>query len=345
MSFLKGMLILSTGLFIILCAAGPLRFPLYFKNKAGRSIPELPVYKWNLALQPGTGRFEEKWQEGKWPMALMPVVAFENKLWIIGCKNSWSSPDGITWTAHTKTDWGERHGMSYVFYKNKLWMLAGMKTWDDFRNDVWVSHDGKNWKQIVAKASWQPRRGQHLIVFKNRLWLIGGELSSGKPDQTPDKFLDDIWSSENGIDWTKESATTPWDSKSAGQIVVFRDKLWFISTADKMIWNSSDGKNWGRMADKLPWKERQRNGLLVFNDRLWIFGGVDRNDVWFSDDGGQWQQLDEHAPWSTRSTQYSIVFNNKLWIFSGKTGREDSWSGDAWTLEKTNSSDKALPTK
>ena len=45
-----------------------------------------------------------------------------------------------------------------------------------------------------------------------------------------------------------------------------------------------------------------------------------------------WIQLEDHAPWSTRTWESSIVFKNKLWIYSGKTGREDSWSGEVWTL-------------
>jgi hypothetical protein len=28
-----------------------------------------------------------------------------------------------------------------------------------------------------------------------------------------------------------------------------------------------------------------------------------------------------------------VVFKNKLWIYGGKTGREDSWAGDVWTME------------
>lgn len=27
-----------------------------------------------------------------------------------------------------------------------------------------------------------------------------------------------------------------------------------------------------------------------------------------------------------------LSFKNRLWLFSGKTGREDSWAGDIWTL-------------
>jgi len=25
---------------------------------------------------------------------------------------------------------------------------------------------------------------------------------------------------------------------------------------------------------------------------------------------------------------------DKIWVFSGKTGREDSWEGDIWSLQK-----------
>lgn len=341
MSVFKSILILSTGFFIILYAA----------VSPGLSIPSEKNtrhtdYEWKQVVKPGNGSFQEKWKDGKWPMALVPIIAFENKLWMIGHNKSWSSADGIRWAVHQKTDWGERYGMSYAFYKNKLWMLGGMRTWNDFRNDVWASADGKTWTQVVIKANWQPRRGQHLIVFKNKLWLIGGELSSGSPDQTPSEFLNDVWSSEDGINWIQESVLIPGVPKNNRHVIVFHNKLWMISTIEKKIFNSPDGKNWGLVAEKLPWRERQGNGLLLFNDKLWIFGGIERNDSWFSADGIEWQQLNEHAHWSPRSTYYSIVFNNKLWIFSGKTGREDSWSGDVWTLEqnqKETSSAQIIP--
>ena len=289
-------------------------------------------YKWTEIVKPGNGSFQENWEAGKWPMAISPVQAFENKLWMIGYKNCWSSGNGINWEVHKKTNWGERHGMTFTFFKNKLWMMGGMRTWDDFRNDIWHTADGKKWEQVVANAKWSKRRGHYVVVFKNKLWLIGGAISSGKADQTPTKFLNDVWSSEDGINWILESNAAPWQGGDGIQIFVFNEKLWMINTIKREIWNSSDGKIWKLISNKTPWKERRGNGLVIFNNNIWIFGGIELNDVWCSADGMQWQQLG-NAPWSTRSAQYSISYKNKLWLFSGKTGREDSWAGDIWTLE------------
>ncbi len=215
-------------------------------------------YKWEKIVKPGNGSFQESWKEGKWPMGIIPVIGFENK----------------------------------------LWMSGGMQNWDNFKNDVWFSSDGKKWEKVVEKAKWQARIKHNTVVFKNKLWLIGGAVSSGKSNQVPTRFFSDVWSSQDGINWKKELATAPWPARHDAKVFVFKDKLWLI-------------------------------------------GGAGLNDVWFSSNGVQWAQLNEHAPWSTRTTDCSVTFKNKLWIFSGKTGREDSWAGEIWTLE--HKSDHQIP--
>ena len=172
-----------------------------------------------------------------------------------------------------------------------------------------------------------------MVLFKNKLWLIGGALSSGKSNQAPTKFLNDIWSSDDGINWKAEHSSAPWPPMDNIKVIVFKDQLWMISGAGRnSVWKSADGKTWTLVADKVPWKERRGNGVQVFNNLIWVFGGYEMNDVWFSADGVRWQQLNEHAPWSPRGTEYSISFKNKIWLFSGKTGKEDSWAGDIWVL-------------
>ncbi len=317
-------LICSPG-FLLACASGA-------RELAASPTPATANnYKWSKVIEPGKGCFQENCAPGKWAMAIRPVVAFNNKLFAIGWREVWSSADGIDWNSQPKTDWGERHGEAYVFFDNKLWMTGGMRSWDDFKNDVWYSSDGRNWKQAVKNAPWPQRRDHSLVVLNNKMWLFGGVESSGGPEPSPSKLLSDVWSSKDGINWVRETARAGWPG--GGNIgLVFKNKLWVIDTSKRTAWSSADGRKWSRETDKAEWSERIGPGGLVFDDKIWIFGGRELNDVWYSSDGKRWQAAFAQAPWSTRSANYSVVFDNKLWLYSGKTGREDSWSGDVWTM-------------
>jgi len=287
-----------------------------------------------MEMRPGSGRFEDRWVENKWPMGIVPLVAFDDKLYMIGQKLTWISEDGIHWKAHSKTDWGERHGMSFSFFNGKLWMMGGMKAWDRFYNDVWCSNDGFKWKQVKIKAEWSERRNHCVIIHDNKMILYGGALSSGKTDQTPREFLNDIWSSEDGKNWSRATVNAQWTPREP-EIVKFKSKLLMIGGPDKSdIWSSNDGLSWKLISDRTPWNGRLNFGLQVFDNKLWFFGGREHNDVWHTNDGGNWIRQSSPTPWTTRTTKHSIVFSNKLWIYSGKTGRDDSWSGEVWAMSK-----------
>lgn len=293
-----------------------------------------PSYEWVRSIAPGNGCFPENCSKGQFPLAIIPLIAFDEKLWMISQKSIWSSVDGINWISQPKTDWGERSGMAYVFFDNKLWMMGGMKTWGDFRNDVWCSSDGKEWKQVTTNAGWYPRRGHSVVVFDNKMWISGGALSSGRDNQTPTHFLNDIWSSSDGIHWTRVTNHAPWSERDSHISLVFNNLLWVFGGAEKNdVWYSDDGSKWTLATPNAEWSKRLNNGGLVFDGKLWIFGGRGMNDVWNSVDGKLWQRVFTNAPWSTRTAIHSVVYNNKLFVYSGKTGREDSWAGDVWTMK------------
>jgi hypothetical protein len=291
-------------------------------------------YRWAKVAEAGSGCFAPNCREGQFAMAIKPIKAFDGKLFLIGDRNVWISGDGVNWESRPKTDWGERHGGQFAFFRGKLWMLGGMRTWDDFRNDVWSSEKGTEWKQVVVNAPWQKRRWHSVLVFDDRLWVIGGALSSGRSDKTPTDFVNDVWSSADGLNWRLENENTSLVFESGLSAVVFREQILAISGTGQ-VWSSKDGKDWKQIARDLPWAGHGGSGVLVFDDKIWVLGGINRNDVWSSADSKKWKREFSSAPWSKRNTEYSVVFKDKLWLFSGKTGREDSWDGAIWAMSRS----------
>jgi len=290
-------------------------------------------YRWIQVLPPGSGCFPGSCRAGQWPMAVMPVVAFDSTLWMMGQTSAWSSADGIHWREQPKIDWGERYGMAYLFFDDALWRMGGMRSWDDFRNDVWSSRDGSTWVEATPKAAWTPRRGHGALVFDDKMWVLGGVESAGRPDRLPEHRLNDVWSSTDGVHWVRETDHAPWSAREGFISLVFKHRMWVLGGAGKRdVWSSGDGRTWVQATPEAAWSERQNSGGVVWDGQIWIYGGRGYQDVWNSKDGVTWHLATESAPWTSRTTAQTVVFDDKVWIYGGKTGREDSWQGDVWVL-------------
>lgn len=319
-----------------------------FSGEAEKAQPDsLPVvlspqYKWTMVAPPGSGTHQYEWKPGTYPSAIEPLIAFNDELWMVGQRKAWSSKDGIKWSAYDKHDWGERISMTHVYFKDTYWITGGMDyATNTFLNEIWSSPDGKSWKRTVLHAEWSPRKNHSVVAFGNKLWLFGGETSVDK-DRVPDKFVNDVWSSDDGIHWNKILDQAPWETRGSPRFVVFKDKLWLVGGQGRSdVWNSDDGIHWTKVADNSDWNDRYDYGLIAFDNLIWIYGGREKNprnaynDAWFSPNGINWIQQTSQAPWTKRSGGFSVAFHNKLFLYGGKhTGHEDGFSGDIWTLEK-----------
>jgi hypothetical protein len=299
-----------------------------------------PEFKWTEVSPPGSGTLPYEWKPGTYPSGITPVAAFDNDLWMVGQKQVWSSKDGIKWKAFDKTDWGERISMAHVFFNNSYLVLGGMAySTNTFLNEIWTSVDGKTWTRTVEHAEWAPRKGQTVVAFNKKLWLFGGSTGVAK-DRSPNQFINDVWSSTDGLRWTKVADAAPWPAMESPKVLIFKNKLWMIGGQGYSdIWTTSDGKNWTQIKTGAPWKGRYDYGAVAFDNLLWVYGGDNERfqsykDVWFSFDGSHWQLQTENAPWTPRTGTHSVVFKDKLWLYGGKhKGFKDSYSGDIWTME------------
>ena len=203
--------------------------------------------------------------------------------------------------------------------------------------------------KVLNVADWSNRDSMGELIFGNKMWILGGYGDNGV-------FKNDVWSSENGLDWIEVIPEAPWSRRNLMGAVVFKNKMWILGGGHALIseeyndiWYSENGSDWILATDNPPWAERTAFGCVVFQDKVWVMGGLGKNnkhynDVWSSEDGINWTLVADQAPWEKRSLFDAMVFNGKIWILGGgvyftETNYNDVWSSDDglnWTLEVEN---------
>lgn len=185
-----------------------------------------------------------------------------------------------------------------VAFKDRMWVLGGIQKYyygndSDLRNDVWTSADGIHWDRATEKAPWSPRAYQGAVVFRDKIWVLGG--GNYLPNS---EAHNDVWSSPDGINWTREVEHAPWPPRIWFSAVAYRDKLWVLGGSSKKphhnwgdVWYSDDGKTWTELKTPTVWQPRHEHSTYVFQDHLWVVTGHAaplRNDVWRLDLPPNW---------------------------------------------------------
>lgn len=124
-------------------------------------------------------------------------------------------------------------------------MVVTIQPIEFFFRDVWKSPDGVTWTLIQPTAAYTGRSGPRLVVFRNKLILSAGEHGFSRATQ-----YDDVWESNDGIDWklVTRYPHTQWEKRSGhGMITDGQNYLYIVAGYyDKYdLWQSSDdGRNW-----------------------------------------------------------------------------------------------------
>ena len=215
---------------------------------------------WREVLPLGSGGFpaspgsqdQPRWQPGKFPLALTPRLAFRDELWMTAQTLAYSSRDGLAWTQHDKTDWGGRIYHSVVYFNDKLWLFGGLDyEARTFRNDIWSSADGIDWTR-VGTAAWSPRGASTIVAYHDQLWLFGGANHLAE-DRSTDGFLNDVWSSHDGVTWTQVTDAAAWSPRDDPGVIVLNDQLYVVGGQGRAdVWRSPNGKDWTRLVTRRP---------------------------------------------------------------------------------------------
>ncbi|MDR3637884.1 MAG: galactose oxidase [Isosphaeraceae bacterium] len=283
-------------------------------------------------------------------------LVYKDRLWLLGGwfdsfaappRDVWSSPDGKSWDLLTRdAPWKHSDLPMTVVFNDRMWLMGG---WYNGRlpghsasNEVWSSADGLTWDLATKQAGWSPRLAAGAVAFKGRLWVLGGTEDYYFGD---DKSLkNDVWSSADGKQWTREVEHAPWLPRAYHAAVVHEGKIWVLGGGNYVpsyharndVWSSSDGVHWEQATARAPWAPRLWFSGAVYRDRMWVLGGWSNNpsknwgDVWYSRDGRTWTELRSNVVWKARHEHSTYVFRDKLWVAGGHA---QPLSNEVWSLD------------
>lgn len=232
-------------------------------------------------------------------------AVFKDRMWIIGGdanqrhyqNDVWSSADGKTWefvNRDKRLPWAPRVLHYTVVHDGKLWVIGGQTmpgfaagAAEKFYRDAWTSTDGATWTEVKpVEPCWSPRGmigGS--AVMNGRIWILGGGTYD-TPTTPARQFFNDVWSSADGVTWTRHTEAAPWHPRQYHDVAVWDGKLWVMEGYHQKggnrndVWYSADGANWTELP-KTPWKPRHAASLVAHAGHLWMIGGNNMEpDVW-----------------------------------------------------------------
>jgi hypothetical protein len=238
--------------------------------------------------------------EGPWVQTDLPATfSYDGKMWIMGGRKLpgsdpsnkvWSSVNGADWTlVNPAAAWCPRLGPGYTVFRDKMWLFGGVDNFytvseDTIHNDVWSSTDGVEWNLEIKHAPWPKRAYHKVLVMHDKLWLIGGGCARPEP-----YGYNDVWCSDDGVNWTCLTEQAPWAKRIWFGAGVYRDRLWVYSgyapEIDNMndVWFSENGADWTEMKSDVVFSPRHEPVVYMWNDRLWCVAAHANpltNEVW-----------------------------------------------------------------
>ena len=194
-------------------------------------------------------------------------VGFNGALYIMGGINSsgtplndvWTSTDGVSWSQVTNAaPWAARGKGKAIVFNGTLFIMGGFTGPNGtYFGDVWSTPDGVTWTQVTASA-WPKRARFGLTIYNNLMWVAGGKTppATVPPAVDPDTFAADVWSSPDGLNWTRTVAQAPWiaradfgffaDSTNNRLHVVGGTLIDAYNNATGDSWSTTDGTIWTR---------------------------------------------------------------------------------------------------
>ena len=212
------------------------------------------------------------------------------------------------------------------------------------------------WKKVETPTPWENRDSAEVYEWQGSLYLFGGLNgngtldANGMPQYDKAKYFNDIWKSEDGLQWERVVEQSDLPPMRAMSIIPFKGSLYLLNGwmpdggHNPSIWKSQDAVHWQKVVTKVPFPVREGQRILEHEGKLYMFAGIDYdihtpyNDVWVSEDAITWKPLTRNAAWEGRWDDDVAFYNNNFWLIggmsSGAVGYDDIWkspNGITWT--------------
>lgn len=259
----------------------------------------------------------------------------KNDVFSTGNLQAWNliSPNAAT------PKWSARMNPDVLFYKKQYWII-GTSYWNSPSNnivsphDIWVSPDGINWRLVNANPPFNNYYAPFVsdfvgyyeyraTVLNDKMYVIGGKEGNGNHAV--------VWSSTDGITWTVETASAPFENRMLFSLVSHNGKMYVIggrysmnSYGNSGVWSSSDGSHWTQMTAAPTFSNYLSNAKAIsFNDKIYLLGGFIQTTtsgsqsakVWSSTDGNTWTLVSNTLPdasYTGFDTRDAIVANGQI---------------------------------
>lgn len=258
-----------------------------------------------------------------------------------------------TWRSfENQASWGWRDGAGLLVKGGQMYLLGGYRAGEGNQNEVWRSSNARDWELLIDEAPWYGRHGAAWVVHQDRLFVISGDLN------------DDVWSSQDGIDWRVEKLGAPFGKRytpnaiSDGKnIVLYAGQYWepydwcaFAPECKAVgfndVWSSETGASWSLLNPSAPWPGRGLiHGAVRFKERIYLIGGglkmglvgtrlaetvAEYNDIWSSADGIDWRQEATELGFPAR-THFSVAAAPQgCFVSDGSVGLQGTFSNDVF---------------
>ena len=268
-----------------------------------------------------------------------------------------------------------------LLYNGKFWIFGGYQykngEWAS-SSEVWTSDNGHEWTLVLENPPFSPYSS--FVTFRGYMWAIDQYAYRSKdgiiwenlgrvPLEDGGRICrlkrtlfwlknDMIYSSNDGVSWTKISENLPFSGRTWPGFIAFQNKLWVIGGGigygtespefPNDVWVSADGVEWEQVVKNAEWSGRYWFNCVVFDGMIWILGGWNyydannshagnRNDVWYSSDGMHWTQQENSEIWPERHASFVWPTKDYLYFSSGYGGRGlETMYNDFWRMPASN---------
>jgi plastocyanin len=220
-------------------------------------------------------------------------------------------------------------------YDNKIWVIQQKQ------HSVLNSANGRDWailNQGVGSLPWAMRDELMGCVFNGKMWVLGGS-DGGNPNI---KYFKDVWSSTDGIHWTKEKDSADWSNRRVSSCFALNDKMFICggigedNKALNDVWSTTNGSNWTKETDHAFSVPLFEHKTVIINNKAWVLSH-NESSIYVSNNGVNWEKQASpawmergHKPFNCCATNDEIyasfitdLDNESLLMY--KMNREGIW--------------------